>query len=77
MARPIPCSRRTSGVRMRLSPSRWLEMTGSPVWNADPVGLSLSAPVRACPTTPGFQPTPGPHNELSLVVEVYDADNVA
>ena len=58
MARRMPCSTRSSGVRKRSSFSRWFEITGLPVCSAKPAGEARSAPTLASPTMPGGQPTP-------------------
>ena len=47
-----------SGVLKRSSISRWLEITGLPVFSANPAGEARSAPMLATPTTPRSQPTP-------------------
>ena len=47
-----------SGVRNLCSFSRWFEITGLPVFKANPAGDSRSAPTVAEPTTPSSQPTP-------------------
>ncbi len=65
IARRMPCSAMSCGVRNRVSSARWLEITGRPVLRAKPAGEARSAPIRAFPITSGPQPTPARTSRVS------------